>query len=53
MSAEIKNVSSETIELIPGGGGIFEIRRDNEVLFRKERTGGFPEEGEAAALFEK
>lgn len=51
MSAEIKEVSAETIELIPGGGGVFEIRKDGEILFKKERTGGFPEVGEAAALF--
>jgi predicted Rdx family selenoprotein len=51
VSAEIKNVSDDEITLIPGEGGIFEIRRDGEVLFKKERTGGFPAKGEAAALF--
>ena len=51
MSAEIKTVCEEEITLIPGEGGIFEIRKDGELLFKKERSGGFPIEGEAAALF--
>ena len=52
MSAEIKTVTDEKITLIPGEGGIFEVRKDGELLFKKERTGGFPVTGEAAALFE-
>ena len=51
MSAEIKTVTEEEITLIPGQGGIFEIRKNGHVLFKKERTGGFPFEGEASALF--
>ena len=51
MSAEIKTVTSEEITLIPGQGGIFEIRQDGKLLYKKERTGGFPDTGEAAALF--
>ena len=52
MSAEIKTVSDEEITLIPGEGGIFEIRKNGELLFKKERSGGFPVTGEAAALFQ-
>lgn len=51
MSAEIKTVSHQPIVLKPGDGGIFEIRRDGEILFKKTRAGGFPLPGEAAALF--
>lgn len=39
------------VTLVGGGGGIFEIRRDGELLWKKERGGAFPGEGEAAALF--
>lgn len=52
MSAEIKTVSDQEITLIPGQGGIFEIRHEGKLLFKKERTGGFPAPGEAAALFQ-
>lgn len=51
MSAEIKTVTSEEITLVPGQAGVFEIRKDGDVLYKKVRTGGFPIEGEAAALF--
>ena len=51
MSAEIEEASGEKVNLVAGGGGIFEIRRDGEVLWKKQRSGHFPEPGEAAALF--
>ncbi len=51
MSAEIKTVTEEAITLVPGEGGIFEIRMDGRLLFKKERGGHFPADGEAAALF--
>ena len=31
------------VALIPGEGGIFEIRLDGEVLFSRKREGCFPE----------
>jgi len=51
VSAEIKTVCEDRITLIPGEGGIFEIRQDGKLLFKKERSGHFPANGEAAALF--
>jgi predicted Rdx family selenoprotein len=51
VSAEIENATGLKAVLVGGGGGIFEIRRDGEVLFAKERGGAFPGAGEAAALF--
>jgi predicted Rdx family selenoprotein len=29
----------ERIVLIPGGGGVFDVRRDGEVVFSKHRAG--------------
>jgi len=52
VSAEITEAMGESVELIGGGGGIFEIRRDGVVLWAKVRGGPFPKAGEAAALFE-
>jgi predicted Rdx family selenoprotein len=39
------------VKLVAGGGGIFEVRKDGEVLYAKAKTGGYPKPGEAAALF--
>lgn len=51
MSAEIKQATAAEVRLIGGRGGIFEIRRDGNVIWKKERGGPFPAEGEAAAMF--
>ena len=50
MSAEIRESSKAEVILIGGGGGIFEIRQDGKLIWKKERGGPFPAKGEAAAL---
>ncbi len=52
MSAEIEQATGQKVTLIGGGGGIFEIRKDGKLLWKKERGGAFPADGEGAALFE-
>lgn len=51
MSAEIKAATGIESNLVAGGGGIFEIRKDDELIWKKQRSGHFPEVGEAAKLF--
>ena len=51
MSAEIKKSTGYEVGLVGGGGGIFEIRRQGRLIWKKERGGSFPADGEAAALF--
>ena len=34
------------VALVPGSGGIFEIRLDGEILFSKKSAGRFPESKE-------
>ena len=46
VSAEIGAVTAEDVKLIRGGGGIFEIRRNGELLYTKAETGRFPEPGD-------
>ena len=33
----------QSLELVPGSGGIFEVSRDGEKVFSKKETGRFPE----------
>jgi selenoprotein W-related protein len=34
------------VELVPSGGGVFEVDLDGERVFSKRELGRFPEEGE-------
>lgn len=38
------------VELIVGGGGVFEITRDSELVYSKKATGRFPTPEEVDAL---
>ena len=51
MSAEIKAATGIESTLVAGGSGIFEIRKEGEIIWKKQRSGHFPEDGESAKLF--
>jgi selenoprotein W-related protein len=34
------------VELIPGSGGVFEVRNGGQLVFSKRQLGRFPEPGE-------
>lgn len=51
MSAEIEKTTGQKVVLVGGSGGIFEIRQDDRVIWKKERSGHFPLPGEASDLF--
>lgn len=51
MSAEIKAATGAEVKLIASSGGIFEIRKDGHLIWKKERGGAFPVAGQAKALF--
>lgn len=53
MATEILTRYGTTISgltLIPSGGGVFEVRKDAELVFSKKATGRFPELSEIFAL---
>ena len=50
MAAAIKKELELEVELLEGGGGIFDVEADEEVLFSKAVAGRFPEAGEVIAL---
>ena len=47
MADAIKSeISDVEIEYIKSSGGVFEVARDGELIFSKQRTGRFPEAAE-------
>ena len=40
------------LTLIPSGGGVFEIIKENELIFSKKQLDRFPEDGEIFKLLE-
>lgn len=46
MAAELKDTLNIDAELIRGGGGVFDVAVDGEVVYTKAQTGRFPQRGE-------
>ena len=53
MSAEILDSGPAEISLVAGGGGIFDVKLDGELIFSKGASKRFPESGEIAALIDQ
>jgi selenoprotein W-related protein len=52
LAAELKAAlpgQIKDVQLIKSGGGVFEIRRGQELVFSKRQLGRFPEPGEVEA----
>ncbi|RPH04622.1 MAG: SelT/SelW/SelH family protein [bacterium TMED144] len=39
-----------SLTLIPSGGGVFEISKDNSIIYSKKELGRFPDENEVFKL---
>lgn len=52
MADEIKSEMGVQAELVPGGGGIFDVRADGKLIFSKHEVGRFPEHDEVLGLLE-
>ena len=46
MAAELKKELDVEANLVPGGGGIFDVIVDGKMVYSKFKTGRFPNEGE-------
>ena len=46
MAAELKQELGADSELVKLGGGIFEVYRDDQLIFSKKQLGRFPTPGE-------
>jgi len=49
LAAKIKHETGVEPELIAGGGGIFDVEADGELVFSKHQVGRFPEDEEVLA----
>ena len=49
---ELKKKFSVDCEMIPSGGGVYEVTVDDALIFSKKALGRFPEDGEIARLIE-
>lgn len=41
-----------SLELVPSGGGVFEVSKDGEEIFSKKQQGRFPEWSEIRRILE-
>jgi selenoprotein W-related protein len=43
LAAEIKKAKGFDVTLVKGSGGVFDVFRDDQLLYSKHETGRFPE----------
>lgn len=53
MAAEIKDALDIEAELIGGGGGVFDVRAGDQLVFSKGKVGRFPEPDEVLTALER
>jgi len=53
LAATIKSVLGVESELIRGGGGIFDVAVDGEMIFSKHEAGRFPESDEILSQIQR
>ncbi|MBU0742609.1 Rdx family protein [bacterium] len=50
LAAELGDEFDADVELIPSGGGVFEVTVDGDLVYSKKSTGRHAEPGEVAGL---
>jgi hypothetical protein len=50
VAAEVKAARGVEATLVRGSGGVFQVRKDGELVFDKAATRRFPDEGEVTRL---
>jgi len=44
LAAELESrLDQAEVQLVPGGGGVFDVSRDGELIYSKRETGLFPD----------
>ena len=52
MAAEVKKSIGIDAKLVEGSGGIFVVKANGKIVYAKEKTHRFPEEGEITRLLQ-
>ena len=52
MAAEVKKALGIETKLIKGDGGVFDVRANGKLIYTKEKTFRFPEDGEITRLLQ-
>ncbi len=52
LAAELKDNLKVDAKLIPGGGGVFEVTVDGDLIFSKKSLNRFPEPGEVMNIIQ-
>jgi len=53
VAAELKQAFGAQVKLIEGAGGVFDVTVDGKLVYSKDKTGRFPDEGEVVELARK
>jgi len=53
VAAELKQAFGAQAKLVEGSGGVFDVTVDGRLVYSKDKTGRFPDEGEVVALLQK
>jgi selenoprotein W-related protein len=53
LATELKRRLGLDSQLIPGGGGVFDVTVDGKLIFSKKKVGRFPEVQEILGALEK
>jgi len=53
LAAELEKIAGTAPRLIRGGGGIFDIKVDGDLVFSKLRHGRFPNPGEVEGIIRR
>jgi selT/selW/selH-like putative selenoprotein len=53
LAAELEKISGVSAQLIRGGGGIFDVKADGDLVFSKFQKGRFPDPGEVEGIIQR
>ena len=53
MAVELRQAFDAQVKLVESAGGVFDVTVDGKLVYSKNKTGRFPDEGEVTELVQK